>query len=393
MRESRMRGHGEERARRGPRVAMVGLRAPWGTPGGVEAAVGELAPRLAARGAEVTVFCRARYDRLGGGWHRGVRLVDLPTVYTRHLEAFVHTGLALPPAAALAEVVHIHAAGPALWAWLPRLAGRAVVVTVHGLDWERAKWGPAARVALRGGAWSAARFAHRLVVVGRHLQAHFRERHGVEATFIPNGAGAIARAPLAEGGVPGLQPHRYLLYLGRLVPEKRLDRLLDAHRLARNPLPLVVVGAGTHTDRHVAALRRRAGPGVVFAGPRHGRARDALLRHARALALPSDVEGFPLAPLEAMAAGRPVLLSDIPPHRELLAEAPEAGWLVPPHGWAAALRDLAARPDAELARRGAAGAALVADRYSWEAAADRTLAVYREALATARGGCLPGQRG
>jgi len=363
------------------RVAMVGLRAPWGAEGGVERVVGELGPRLVERGCAVTVLCRGRYNPLGAALHQGVQLVDIGTVYTKHLEAFVHTGAALPRAIADADVVHVHATGPALWSWLPRLAGRAVVVTVHGLDWQRDKWGPGAREVLRLGAWAAGRFPHRVIAVSQELAGHYRDHYGVRATWVPNGVAPVPWVPLAEGGLPGLESGRYLLLLGRLVPEKGVEELLRAWVAAELSEPLVIVGGGSYSQGYVDHLHRLATPGVHFTGPLHGRARDALLSHARALVLPSRLEGFPLAPLESLSAGRPVILSDIPPHRELLAGA-DAGWLVPEGqaAWVEALRRISACSPQELARRGEIGRAHVRALYSWEEVADRTLAVYRAAM-------------
>ena len=362
------------------RVAMLGLRAPWGTEGGVEAAVGHLAPRLAALGCDVTVYCRRRYNTLGPGLHHGVRLVDVDTLYSKHLEAIVHTALAAPRASAGADVVHIHATGPSLLSWVPRLAGRATVVTLHGLDWQREKWGLGARLVLRGGARAAATFPHRLIAVGQHLQQHYAETYGVTPAFVPNGVDPIPPQPLSLAEVPGLQPGRYLLFVGRLVPEKGLERLLDAYGRAQVSLPRVIVGGATHMDDYRRRLEALAPPGALLVGPRYGVARDALLTHARAFVLPSHLEGFPLAALEAMSAARPVLLSDIPPHRELLAGCPEAGEIVPDDGWAEALQRAAARPAAAVEAAGTAGAAHVARAYAWDAIAQKTLAVYQEAL-------------
>lgn len=364
---------------------MVGLRAPWGADGGVERAVGELAPRLSQRGCAVTVLCRKRYNPLGAGSHNGVRLVDVDTVYTKHLEAFVHTAAAMPSCVANADVVHVHATGPALWSWMPRLAGRATVVTVHGLDWQRDKWGAGARAALRLGAWSAAHFPHRVIVVGKHLAQHYEQRYGIVATWVPNGVAPIPAVPLQASGVPGLVSGRFLLLLGRLVPEKGVEGLLEAYGASGLEMPLLIVGGSSYSDDYVERLEALAPPGVIFTGPLHGEQRDALLGHARALVLPSRLEGFPLAPLESLSAGRPVLLSDIPPHRELL-DGVGAGWLVPEgrDHWVAALRRLAAADDDELDRRGETGRGYVHRRFTWESVADQTIDVYRQALADAR---------
>ena len=356
------------------RVAMVGLRAPWGPEGGIERSVAELAPRLVERGIDVTVFCRRRYNARGEGVFEGVRLVDHGTIYTKHLETIVHTAIAAPRAALGADLVHFHATGPAMLSWMPKALGTRTVVTVHGLDWQREKWGAGARLALKAGAWCAANVPDRVITVGEHLREHFRERYGVEALCIPNGVGTVVRRPLEDADVEGLSPRGYYLFLGRLVPEKGIETLIDAV----GSMPLVIAGtAGTDTS-YEARLRSRASSLVRFVGPKFEAARDALLSNARALVLASTVEGLPIAPLEAMAAGTPVLLSDIAPHREILG-AVDAGALV--EAWPATLRSFAARPVAEIERMGERGEAYVRAAFSWDVAADRTAACYREVMA------------
>ncbi|MEL6344884.1 MAG: glycosyltransferase family 4 protein [Myxococcota bacterium] len=367
------------------RVAMIGLRAPWGTEGGVEATVAQLAPRLVDRGCDVTVYCRRRYNSLGEGLHDGVRLVDVDTVYTKHLEAIVHTALATPRAIPSADLIHIHATGPSLMSWMPRLARRPCVVTLHGLDWQRAKWGRAARLALRLGARAAATFPDELIAVGAHLQSHYVERYNVRPHWIPNGVSAIPEHPLEDGDVSDLVSRQYLLYVGRLVPEKGLERLMAAYAVSGVRMPLVIVGGATHMDAFRERLHALAPAGVRLVGPRYGGARDALLNHARAFVLPSHVEGFPLAALEAMAAGLPVLLSEIPPHRELLSGCPEAGWIVEDTRWADQLRLISETSWETLAARGARGRAHVTERYSWDRIAEQTLSVYQTALQKHRG--------
>ena len=361
---------------------MIGLRAPWHTEGGVERVVGELAPRLVARGCEVTVYCRRRYNALGPGMHHGVRLVDIDTLYTRHLEAIVHTALATPRALVDADLIHIHATGPSLMSWMPRLVRRPTVVTLHGLDWQRQKWGRAARLVLKAGARSAATFPHKLIAVGEHLQTHYEQTYGVSPTFIPNGVSPIPPVVLSESGIAGLTERGFLLFVGRLVPEKGLERLMAGYAASGASLPLVIAGGATHMDDYADKLARLAPPGVMLVGPKYGAQRDALLSHARAFVLPSLLEGFPLAALEAMEARLPVLLSDIPPHRELLSGAPEAGWLI--SNWADGLSQLAARGEADLRARGAVGQQLVRARYSWDQIADQTLDVYEAAAMMCR---------
>lgn len=353
---------------------MVGLRAP-GAEGGVEQVVAALGPRLVARGCAVTVFCRSRYNRHGDRFG-GMDLVDVPTVYTKHLEAIVHTGLSMPRAARGFDVVHVHAVGNALWSFVPRWWGVPTVVTVHALDWQREKWGRVARGALRAGAWAAGRCADAIITVSEETRATFAPS-AVPVVRIPNGVDAPAPEPLAAAGAPGLEPG-FFLYLGRLVPEKNLETLLRAHTRAATGRKLVITGSHGHAPAYFEHLRATAGPDVVFTGPKFGPAKAALLHHAAAFCTPSRLEGLPLSVLEAMACGRCVLASDIPAHRELLADG--AGRLIPADdeaAWADAMRLVASAPDARVGER----ARLRAEaRYGWDPIADRTLEVYRDVV-------------
>lgn len=357
------------------KIAYVGLRAPWGCEGGVEAAVAELAPRVVRAGHSVTVYCRGRYNPFGNCWHEGVRLADTPTLYGRSTEALVHTALAAPRACLRHEVVHIHAAGPGLCAPIPRLLGRASVVTLHGEDWARDKWGATARMVLKAGAGTAIRTASAVVSVSGDLA----EKLGVE--HIPNGVNAHEPHPWDEVIFPQLRPGGYHLFLGRLVPEKGLETLVDAVAAIGPTLPVVIVGGSTWTDDWAERLRDRAPPSVFFTGPRHGAEKRMLLTHARDFLLPSRVEGMPMALLEASAAGLPALCSDIPANREILGEG---GWYRPAgavDAWAVGLRWLEALSPEALRAQGEAARARVLARFGWDQVVDRTLALYARVLA------------
>ncbi|MFZ5478864.1 MAG: glycosyltransferase family 4 protein [Myxococcota bacterium] len=359
---------------------MVGLRAPWGVEGGVESAVAELAPRLVRAGCEVTVYCRGRYNPYGSGFVEGVRLVDVPTTYSRSLEAFVHSAIAAPRAALRHDVVHLHACGPAMMAPLPRALGRRVVVTVHGKDWTRDKWGPVAKAVLRAGVGVAGRSASALMAVSRELRDYLASRYDVPVHFVPNGVAPHEPVAWDPGLFPSLRPGGYVLFVGRLVPEKDVLTLVRA--AARTRLPVVITGGAAYTDAYVAQLRREAPANVLFTGPRFGDEKAMLLTHARAFALPSRVEGLPIALLEAMAAGLPTLVSDIGPNREALAHC--GGWRLPTGDvarWGAALEEVAAADLAILRGIGAQGAWRVRERYGWDNVVRETLGVYQTATA------------
>ena len=362
----------------GLRVAMVGLRAPWGAEGGVESAVGALSPRLVARGHEVTVYCRPAYNPHGTSIVNGVRLVDVPTVTGVGTEAFVHSALAAARATARHDVVHLHACGPALFAPIPRAAGRAAVVTVHGLDWEREKWGPAARRIRRRGARVGARTASRTIAVSEHVAAAVRALGG-RVTTIPTGVAPHTPEPWDPARFPDLRPGRYVLALGRLVPEKEHRTLLRAAEASG--VTVAVVGGAPAGDPYTRALHAHASPRVVFTGARYDAEKRMLLTHARAFALPSRVEGLSIALLEAAAAGLPLLVSAIPPNLEVIGDAP--AWRLPvgdDAAWARALAEVEQLDADALARIGRATAAAVCSRYDWDAVTTRTEAVYRAAM-------------
>ncbi len=181
------------------RIAVLGLRSIGAdTSGGVERHVQELAVRMAAQGHEVTIFCRSRYNSDKLKEFQGVRLKNRPTLYSKHLEAIVHTAVVMPSVLIGYDVIHIHATGPSLLSWVPRLFGRKVVVTVHGLDFQRGKWGGFASAILRAGAWTAGKCPHETIVVSRVLQEHYRETYGVETHHIPNGVSAPEPSPLGR---------------------------------------------------------------------------------------------------------------------------------------------------------------------------------------------------
>lgn len=364
-------------------VAMVGLRSPWGTEGGVEAHVAALAPRLVERGAHVTVYCRERYNPHGNCYREGVRLADAPTLYSRSLEAFVHTAICAPRACLRHRIVHFHACGPALFTPVPRALGRSTVVTLHGKDWTRDKWGAAARALLRAGAESGIRSSNGVICVSEELLGWARERRQ-DAERIPNGVDAHEHVAWDPRIFPMLKPKQYLLFLGRLVPEKGLDNLVAAATRARLPMPVVITGGSAYTPSFVAHLRRTVPEEqVTLTGPRFGLEKRMLLSHARAFVLPSRVEGMPVALLEAMAAGLPTITTNIPANAEVTGGL---GWSVPvddPPALARALTAVVSSSQAQLDEIGAAGRARVLSRFGWDSAADRTMAMYEQVIRSA----------
>jgi lipopolysaccharide/colanic/teichoic acid biosynthesis glycosyltransferase/glycosyltransferase involved in cell wall biosynthesis len=361
----------------GLRIAMIGQRGVPATFGGVERHVAEIGSRLAARGHDVTVYCRANYVKDGPRTHRGMTLRHLPTGDSKHLDAIVHSTLSSLAALGCGyDIVHYHALGPGLLTPVTKYLSHArVVQTIHGLDQHRRKWGVAARQVLRAAAWMSARVPDATIVVSRELGAYYRATYDRETTFIPNGVAPVdPPGDHIVRGRLGLVPGRYILFVGRLVPEKRPDLLLRAFKQLDSNARLVIVGGSSFSDRYVRSLHTLSAgdPRITMTGYVYGEALHQLYANAAAFVLPSAIEGMPLTVLEAASFGVPVIASDIPPHREILRTSGPGAHLFAASDERALGDALAAvLADPALER---AGAAIVRERivstYSWDAAAN-----------------------
>ncbi len=370
------------------RIAMIGQKGLPATFGGVERHVEEVGSRLAARGHEVVVFSRTTYAPERLREYRGMRVRNLPTVRRKHLDAIVHSALATVVATlGRFDIIHYHAVGPGIPALLPRLAaGAKVVLTVHGLDAERAKWGTAARAVLRTAEWLSALVPDATVVVSRSLADHYRIRYGRATHYIPNGVEEPTPRPPGEAlRRLGLEGRPYLLFVGRLVPEKAPDLLIRAFRGVPGDIRLVLAGGSSFTDDYVRSLQKLAAadPRVVLAGYVHGAALEELYSNATAFVLPSLLEGLPLTLLEAASYGTPVVVSDIPPHVEVVGEEAPGRRVVPAgdqEALASALAVVIASPARE--RQGARGLREeVLSTYRWEDTARATEELYLRLVA------------
>jgi glycosyltransferase involved in cell wall biosynthesis len=373
---------GDGRGERPLRVAMIGLRGIPATYGGVERAVEELAAHLAERGHDVTVYARTAYSAPDVGEFRNVSIRRLPQINTKHLEAASHTFLALLHALVRDrfDVIHLHATGPGAMAPVPRLAGVPVVVTIQGLDWRREKWGRGARKVLQLASQLAAKSPDRAIVVSRELERYYRDELGAATSYIPNGV--KADQPPATSAMLGLESDSYVLFLGRLVPEKHVHTLIRAYRRVEGDMPLVIAGPGTHSPQYVAEINRLAAQDerVRVLGPQYGEEKAWLLHNARVFVQPSSIEGLPIALLEALSAGSFPVVSEIPENLEPVTVDGRRLGISFPVGDEAALAE-ALQSAIEHPERAAASARLcehVHWEYDWEAIAGRTEAIYRD---------------
>jgi len=305
------------------RVAMLGLRGFPDVQGGVERHVENLSRCLVALGCDVEAIVRSSYmpKPCPRTWN-GIKLHPIWAPRITGIEALVHSFLGVLRAARTRpDILHIHSMGPSLFAPLARAFGLRVVITHHVCNYENEKWGPLARSILRLGERAGMTFAHGRIAVSRFLAERAHNDYGVAIQAIPNGIGDRLQ-PRSDSIVRGfgLTPGRYLLTVARIDPQKCQLDLIEAFRRAQPAgWQLALAGGADYAGEYARAVARAAQetPGVIMLGHQNEMALAELYTHAGAFVLPSSHEGQPLAVIEAMAYGCPLILSDIPAHREL----------------------------------------------------------------------------
>jgi glycosyltransferase involved in cell wall biosynthesis len=370
------------------RVIALGLRGMPNVPGGIEVHASELYPRLHALGADVTVMGRLTYRPANSPrqW-RGVRVCWTSCPRGTGIEALVHTFFGVLYAAIRRpDVLHIHAVGPWLMVPLAKILGLKVVVTHHGQDYLREKWNAPAKAILRLGERWGMRFADERIVISSALHELARDKYKCAASLIPNGVSEPAQ--LTSQGLldkHALTAQRYIVQVSRIVPEKRQLDLIKAFKAAGLPgWKLVLVGGAQGSQRYADLVREQiAGDdSIVNTGFLPPPAVQELLTHAGIFVLPSSHEGLPIALLEAMKLGTPVLASDIPANRELRLDEASYFQVGDTQTLAHLLHELAAITAEERA--------LIAKRltescgrYDWDAIAESTLKVLERAAGLA----------
>ncbi|WP_234791180.1 glycosyltransferase family 4 protein [Agrobacterium rubi] len=368
------------------RICMIGLRGIPNVQGGVETHVEQLVSNLVDLGADVHVFARKNYvaDTAPYVW-RGITVHPLWAPRNARLEAIFHTILALFKARLLnPDIVHIHAVGPSLVAPLARLLGLRVVFTHHGYDYDREKWNSVEKRVLQLGEWAGMRFSHARIAIAKHIADRMQQDFQSPVHFIPNGVKVdtknLENSVLDEFG---LKKGQYVLLVARLVAEKRQFDLIDA--FARTKLKgtkLVLVGGGDLDSDYVTELHARAqgNPDVVLTGVQSGKKLASLFANAGLFVLPSSHEGMPIALLEAMAHGLPVLASDIEANLALALEDSSYFPLGNIPALSAALQSKMANTSTARVRQN--GSKVMA-KYDWRAIGMRTAEIYRSISKTA----------
>lgn len=369
-------------------IAMLGQKHVPSREGGVEIVVEELSTRMVQRGHDVTCYNRKGHHISGKEFdskklreYKGVKLKSVFTINRKGLAAMSSSLFAsIKVALGRYDVVHYHAEGPCGMLWLPRLFGKRCIATIHGIDWQRAKWNGFATKYIRFGERIAAKCADEIIVLSRHVQDYFYETYNRKTVFIPNGVNKpeIKEADLIKDRW-GLEKDSYILFLGRLVPEKGITYLLKAFRGGHTDKKLVISGGSSDTEDFEKELRKLAEDDerIIFTGFTEGQELEELYSNAYIYVLPSDLEGMPLSLLEAMSYANCCLTSDIPECTEVVEDKAVIFKKGDIEDLRAKLQYLSDNPDIVQSYKETASG-FICNKYNWEDIVDKTLELYKE---------------
>lgn len=297
---------------------MMGLKG-IPCPGGVETVVEEIGSRLVKRGHEVIVFVRPHYnlDRLKE--YKGMRLITLPSIPTKNLDAITHSLLSVFGSIAVhPDIVHIQITGNSIYSYLPRIFGIPSIVTSHGLEWQRAKWGGFAKRYLQFTDRTTCYLPSAATAVSQKMQRYYQETYKRKVFYIPNGANPVDKLPPGEIQRLGLKGNDYLFFAARLVPEKGCHYLIEAFKRLDTDKKLVIAGDGFLGDPYAEGLKKEASEKILFLGFVKGNLLKELLSNAYLYILPSEMEGLSTGLIEAMSYRNCVLVSDIEENKEAI---------------------------------------------------------------------------
>ena len=372
-------------------IAMIGHKRIPSREGGVEIVVEELSVRLAALGHSVDAYNRYGHHVSGKkyddeyGWkgrkfYKGVRVYIVPTFQRSSLNAIVYSFFATIRALfGRYDVIHYHAEGPCAMLWIPKLFRRKIVVTVHGLDWQRAKWGNLASYVIKFGEKMAAKYADEVIVLSENVRQYFADTYHRTVTYIPNGITRPAQRDVQMIREKyGLEKDGYFLSLGRIVPEKGVHYLIEAFAGLDTDKKLVIAGGNSQAVGYMEQIHRMAAQDkrVIMTDFVQGQILEELYSNAYGFVLPSDVEGMALTLLEAMSYGDCCLVSDICENTEVVEDKA----LVFHKGDVKDLRDkleyMLNNPET-VREYGRQSADFICGKYNWDQVVEETLAVYR----------------
>lgn len=368
------------------KIAYIGQRGVPPTFGGVERYVDEIVKRLPAQEVETYTYCRRHY--VENTSINYTRQLFVPSLEAKGFEAFSHSLISSIDVLRFpVDIVHFQALGPALFSFLPKLRRAKIIVTVHGLDWQRAKWGTGGKLALQSGDWMMGHTSSAIISVSKNLKRYYESKYRKEVFFVPIGFSPPKLLQLDQMNSKfGLEPGKYILFLNRLVPEKGIHYLIEAFKnIKRDDFKLVIAGESFQGDKYFASLRDRAKDDsrIVFTGYVTRNEVHELYTNAYLFVLPSELEGMPAVILESLSHSCPVLVSDIDECVDLIQRDGHCYGFIHKKKDAAdlehQLRYLLDHPEKvdEMRRP---GFDYVSRYYSWDKAVEMTYDVYKHVL-------------
>ena len=367
------------------RIAMLGHKRIPSREGGIEIVVEELSTRMVKLGHSVTVYNRNGKHVSGGrvektDEYKGVKIKRVFTIDHKGLAAMTSSLFAtLAASFSNYDVIHIHAEGSAFFSFIPHLLHKKVVVTIHGLDWDRAKWSGFAKWYIKQGEKKAVKYADEIIVLSEGVKEYFRKEYGRETRFIPNGVNrpVIKKAEIIKEKY-GLDKDEYILFLGRLVPEKGITYLIETFKNIKTDKKLVIAGGSSDTDSFMQELKKLAEGDnrIVFTGFVQGQVLEELYSNAYIYCLPSDLEGMPLSLLEAMSYGNCCLVSDIDECKEVVEDKGVVFEKSNTEDLREKLEWLISHEE-EVEKYKAEAAEFICSKYNWDDVVEKTVGLYR----------------
>lgn len=307
------------------KISMLGHKQIPGRSGGVEVVTEELSKRLIKLGHDVTCYNRSTKNQKKEFYHEGIRVIPVKTIYKKGLAAITSSFFATKKAIkGDSDVIHFHAEGPSIWTKMAKKhSNKRIIVTIHGLDWQRAKWGGLATKVIKKGEENAVKYADEIIVLSKNVQDYFKEKYDRKTIFIPNGVdkGILLKPDIIKKEF-GLDKDEYILYLSRIVPEKRLDLLIKAYKNLNTDKKLVIAGTPGDTDEFYREVKELAkdDKNIIFTGFVSGNLLKELYSNALCYVLPSDLEGMALTLLEALSYGNKCVVSSIKENTEVVED-------------------------------------------------------------------------
>lgn len=306
------------------KIAMIGHKRVPSREGGVEVVVEELSTRLVKLDYKVDIYNRkgknvqdknADREKRKLKQYKGARIITIPTINKKGVDALIYSFLAtLIALFGQYDVLHYHAEGSCAMLWIPHLFKKRIVVTIHGLDWKRSKWGGFATKYIKFGEKCAVKYADEIIVLSEGVQKYFKDTYDRDTNFIPNG---VNKPNIKEANIIkekyGLVKDNYILFLARIVPEKGLHYLIDAYNQIDTDKKLVIAGGASHTNDYLQEIKKKISKNdkIIMTGFVQGEELEELFSNCCFYCLPSDIEGMPISLLEAMSYGCKCLVSNI----------------------------------------------------------------------------------